>query len=253
MARGRAWLAVCLATLAAACQQATPVPPAAADPAPTVAAPEPVFQRWLDGAGIAFTVPASGKAILVNIPAFELIGFDDGAPVLRSRVIVGSPRNPSPILATYTSAVRFRPSWRPTPEMVASGEYRDRIVPPGSDNPLGLAAVRLQPGLLVYLHDTDRRQLFDQEMRALSHGCIRVQRWDELIAWLLGEQLATVQGWAEGSRTFDVPTPPVPVTIGYFTVFPDDSGTLQRYADVYGRMAAADPTAVPVEVACAGG
>ena len=48
--------------------------------------------------------------------------------------------------------------------MIASGEYRDAVWPPGPNNPLGLAAVRLEPGLLVYLHDTNQRQLFEQDM-----------------------------------------------------------------------------------------
>jgi murein L,D-transpeptidase YcbB/YkuD len=117
--------------------------------------------------------------------------------------------------------------------MVASGEYRDRVWPPGPSNPLGLAAIRLEEGLLVYLHDTNHRELFARDERALSHGCVRVQRWDELIAWLLDTDLATVHAAANGGRTFDQPTPPVPVILGYFTVFPDDAGEPVAYADVY--------------------
>jgi murein L,D-transpeptidase YcbB/YkuD len=119
--------------------------------------------------------------------------------------------------------------------MVASGEYEDRVWPPGPSNPLGLAAVRLEPGLLVYLHDTNQRHLFDREMRALSHGCIRVQKWDELIAWLLDTDLGTVHAHANARRTFDWPTDPVPVLIRYMTVFPGEAGTTVRHADIYGR------------------
>ena len=95
------------------------------------------FQARLDRAGIAYQVPQSGKAILVNIPAFELIAFQDGKPVLRSRVIVGAPWHRTPRLQTYVTTVRFRPTWRPTPSMIASGEYRDRVIPPGINNPSG--------------------------------------------------------------------------------------------------------------------
>lgn len=199
------------------------------------------FQQWLDSNDVPFAVPPTGKAILVNIPAFQLVAFDGGMPVLRSRVIVGTARTQTPIIETFVTAVRFRPTWRPTPDMVASGEYVDGVRPTGPDNPLGLAAVRLEPGLLVYLHDTNRRDLFDQADRALSHGCIRVERWDDLIAWLLDSDLDTVHALADGQRTFDVVTPPVPVFLGYYTAFPDDAGTLHRFVDIYGRDSVQDP------------
>jgi murein L,D-transpeptidase YcbB/YkuD len=193
------------------------------------------FQASLDRLGVPFAVPRKGKAILVNIPAFELITFAEGEPVFRSRVIVGAPWHRTPIMNTYTSVVRFRPTWRPTPSMIASGKYRDRIWPPGLKNPLGLAAIRLHPGFLVYLHDTNHRELFEQDKRALSHGCIRVQRWDEIIAWILDIEIDKVHRRANGSRTVDVAAPNIPVILGYFTKFPDDAGQLVEYEDIYKR------------------
>lgn len=191
------------------------------------------FQTLLDRHDIPLSLPM-GRAILVNIPHFELVAFEDGEPVLRSRIIVGTPWNRTPRIDTYTTRVTFRPSWRPTPEMVASGEYRDEVRPPGENNPLGLAAVRLEPGLLVYLHDTNQRHLFDREMRALSHGCIRVQRWEALIAWLLGQSEDWVRQMAEVPPTKEVEAPAVPVLIRYLTTFPSEDGTLLRYPDIYG-------------------
>ena len=191
------------------------------------------FQKRLDAAGIPLTLP-TGRAILVNIPHFELVAFEDGEPVLRSRIIVGTPWNRTPRIDTFTTRVTFRPSWRPTPAMIASGEYRDEVRPPGENNPLGLAAVRLEPGLLVYLHDTNQRHLFDREMRALSHGCIRVQRWEALIAWLLGQSEDWVRQMAEAPPTKEVEAPMVPVLIRYLTTFPAEDGALQQFPDIYG-------------------
>ncbi len=200
--------------------------------------PEPVvsqFQQWLDSHQIPIAVPQEGKAIVVNIPGYELIAFEDGEPVLTSRVIVGSPRNPTPVMNTYTSVVRFRPTWRPTPDMVRSGEYGDYTRPPGPNNPLGLAALRLEEGLLIYLHSTNRPDLFNRDNRALSHGCVRVERWDELIAWALNIGIDDVHENANGGRTFDWPAHGIPVTLGYYTRFPDQTGTVRQYADIYGR------------------
>jgi murein L,D-transpeptidase YcbB/YkuD len=211
---------------------------------PTAAGPSPSrFQRHLDRLGIPLQLPPRGKMILVNIPAFELIAFEDAEPVLTSRIIVGAPWHPTPVLRTHTTAVRFRPTWRPTPAMVRSGEYEDKVWPPGRKNPLGLAAIRLGPGLLVYLHDTNRRDLFGRDDRALSHGCIRVQHWDELVAWVLGIEIAEVHRLANGRRTFDYPAAPIPVILGYYTIFPDAAGRPVSHADVYERSAsAAEPS-----------
>lgn len=213
------------------------------------------FQSQLDRAGVAYQIPQTGKAILVNIPSFELIAFDNGVPVLRSRVIVGAPWHRTPRLQTYVSAVRFRPTWRPTASMIASGEYTDRIRQPGLDNPLGLAAVRLEPGLLVYLHDTNRRELFERTDRALSHGCVRVERWDALVAFVLELDVSRVHELAYGRRTFDAPAQPIPVELGYFTRFPDEIGQIGTHPDVYGLSAAAilsEPDNTMIALGCAG-
>jgi murein L,D-transpeptidase YcbB/YkuD len=225
--------------------------PARAEPTealqPSVSTEPSDFQEALDRIGIPLELPRNGKAIIVNIPAFELIAFADGRPVLRSRVIVGAPWHRTPILSTYTTTVRFRPTWRPTPAMIASGEHRDRVWPPGLSNPLGLAAIRLEEGLLVYLHDTNHRELFARENRALSHGCVRVELWDQLIAWLMEFDLQTVHRLANGRATFDVPTPPVPVILGYFMVFPDAVGEPVRYEDIYGLGDSAPVPAINLE------
>ena len=207
------------------------------------------FQTQLDRAGVPYQIPPFGKAILVNIPAYELIAFDQGVPVLRSSVIVGAPWHRTPRLNTHVSTIRFRPTWRPTRSMIASGEYADRVWPAGPNNPLGLAAVRLQSGLLVYLPDTNNREKFNNEYRALSHGCVRVQQWDKLVAFVLGMDLAEVHRLANGRRTFDAPAPPIPVTLGYFTRFPNAAGQIVDHPDIY-NLGRAQTSALPNEAAC---
>ncbi|MDJ0637969.1 MAG: L,D-transpeptidase family protein [Paracoccaceae bacterium] len=193
------------------------------------------LQRRLDLHGIDLSLPARGKLILVNVPAFELVAIEDGQEAFRSRIIVGKPATPTPLIDTRVTAVRFRPSWRPTPSMVASGEYEDRVWPPGDNNPLGLAAIRLEPPLLVYLHDTNQRHLFERDYRAISHGCIRVERWDWLAAWVLDVPLANVLARAHGSTTHDLTAPGIPVVIRYYTRFPDPNGQVRSFPDIYRR------------------
>ena len=195
------------------------------------------FQQLMDRHDIPLRVPQKGKAIVVNIPSYELIALEDGEAVLRSRVIVGRDvdGDRTPMVDTETSVVRFRPTWRPTPSMVRSGKYKDRRWPAGPRNPLGLLAIRLEPGMLIYLHGTNQPKLFDREERALSGGCIRVERWDEIAAWVLDLDTDEVRRAANGSRTFDMDTQGVPVLFRYFTAFPDAEGVLRTHMDVYRR------------------
>ena len=191
------------------------------------------FQEQLHAYGIPLTLP-DGRAILVNIPSYELIAFEDGKPVFRSRVIVGKPETPTPTIDTVTSSVVFWPSWRPTPDMIASGEVPDRVFPPGPGNPMGALVVTLDSRWGIAMHDTNQRHLFERERRAYSHGCIRVERWDKLAAWLLDRDENWIRAMAAGPKTQRVSTPRVPVLIRYLTSFPATDGTLQMYSDVYG-------------------
>lgn len=142
-----------------------------------------------------------GRAMLYAVEGLRL--------VLVSRVIVGAPRYPTPRADSVLSHVRFRPTWRPTPEMVASGRYEDGLRPPGPQNPLGLAAIHYADGGLVYLHGTNQPQLFERERRALSNGCVRVETLNALVAWVLDWHPDAVAQAMHGRRTFDTPTLPI--------------------------------------------
>ena len=85
----------------------------------------------------------------------------------------------------------------------------------------------------------------------LSHGCVRVQKWDVLAAWILGVDVEDVHARTKRGRNVDVPAPPIPVTLGYFTRFPDDDGTLRTFDDVYGLgPAAPSAEAGPPDTGC---
>ena len=191
------------------------------------------FQKKLDGLGLPLKLPP-GRAILINIPSYELIALEDGVPVFRSPVIIGKPETRTPRIDTATESVIFLPSWRPTPTMVARGEVPDRIFPPGPGNPMGLLVVTLDTHLDIALHDTNQRYLFERDRRAFSHGCIRVQKWEKLAAWLLNRDEEWIQEMVTGSSSRQLGTARVPVLIRHFTVFPKEDGSTGKYADVYG-------------------
>jgi murein L,D-transpeptidase YcbB/YkuD len=112
---------------------------------------------------------------------------------------------------------------------------------PGPDNPLGRVKLDIPNRFDVYLHDTPTRALFARPVRTASHGCIRVERADDLAVHVLEDE---AQGWTrqrladalDAGETQRIPlTRPLPVYILYWTAFVEPDGSVQFRADVYGR------------------
>ncbi|WP_199119407.1 L,D-transpeptidase family protein [Pedobacter sp. ASV28] len=55
----------------------------------------------------------------------------------------------------------------------------------GCDNALGVVVFRFANAFDIYLHDTPEQRLFNEDKRALSHGCVRVQHAEQLAGLLL--------------------------------------------------------------------
>jgi murein L,D-transpeptidase YcbB/YkuD len=118
--------------------------------------------------------------------------------------------------------------------------FKYRIVQkPGKTNPMGRMKFMLPNPLFIYLHDTPASFLFASKDRALSHGCIRVERPDELAHYLL----AGNQGWnaAKLNQYTRLKDPKrvnlarkLPIAITYHTAWVDQAGRLNLRPDVYG-------------------
>lgn len=114
--------------------------------------------------------------------------------------------------------------------------------PPGPGNALGRVKFMFPNQWNIYLHDTPSRSLFAREVRAFSHGCVRVHRPLELGYHLLAPQVPDSQSYfdsilASGTETrVDLETE-VPVHIVYWTAWVSEEGRPQYRRDVYGRNA----------------
>ena len=82
---------------------------------------------------------------------------------------------------------------------------------PGPANSLGHYKFDLPNGDGIYLHDTPKKELFAQDERKLSHGCVRLEDAERLARWLLGTDppASTVP-----EQNVLLPKP-VPITISY--------------------------------------
>ncbi|MEZ5871564.1 MAG: L,D-transpeptidase family protein [Nitratireductor sp.] len=124
---------------------------------------------------------------------------------------------------------------------VSGKNFPYRIVQPaGPDNVLGVVKFLFPNKFNVYLHDTSSRQLFDKSDRALSHGCIRVDKpveWAALLYKLDGSVTRNqIDGTIASGKTAQAKfRKPIPVHLGYFTVWMGDDGKLYGFNDVYGR------------------
>ena len=193
--------------------------------------------------GLAFD-HTRGRCILANIAAAEVIAFQDGAEVLRSRAIVGAPRTPTPRLTSVVPSVRLNPPWYVPASIAptigaATGSFRlvngTLVQPPGPRNPLGPVRIGLEASDGVYLHGTSDPRLFARERRALSHGCVRVERAVDLAAWVLDMPPDLVRALVATGRTRElVPPDEVRAALAYLTAWPGEDGRLVLHPDPYG-------------------
>ncbi|MGO4451009.1 murein L,D-transpeptidase [Phyllobacterium sp. TAF24] len=107
---------------------------------------------------------------------------------------------------------------------------------PSLDNALGELKILFPNSHDIYMHDTPAKSYFKKDMRALSHGCIRLERPRDMAAAVLGvpvEELNQYFGKNEKSvRVKDQ----LPVYVSYFTAWPDaKTGAIQYFDDVYQR------------------
>lgn len=203
------------------------------------------------------------RYIYVNVPAFHLDAYENGRPVLSMKVIVGQQYadQATPAFADSMTYLEFAPYWN-VPEKIAEEELwpkinadpgylerneyeivNDRGGPrirqrPGKKNALGTVKFIFPNDLNIYLHDTPDHSLFDRDVRAFSHGCIRVAKPLELAKYAL----AGNSGWTEdrierattGPNRQVVLKKKIPVYIVYFTAYVRD-GTLWFANDLYER------------------
>lgn len=218
--------------------------------------------------------PGAGRTIVVDMPSQHLACYVDGQIELESRVVVGDPGWQTPDLDTSIAFVRFNPTWTVPESILKARSWRQKLAnspeyfsrldflveldgqmvepieasaranevgrfvqQPGAGNALGAVKLGLAAGGAVYLHDTNDPAAFDEESRALSHGCVRVERALDLACWVLGIEVGEGEGLISSddrSNRSDLPSP-VRVVTTYFTAWPAADGAVQYYPDIYGR------------------
>ncbi len=108
--------------------------------------------------------------------------------------------------------------------------------PPGRKNALGHIKFLFPNSHSIYMHDTPARSLFKRKRRAFSHGCVRVQDPLTMAELVTGLDRNTIESKIDSGRNERLRLKrKIPVHLVYFTAWPDDSGRIRFYPDVYGR------------------
>ena len=208
--------------------------------------------------------------VVVNIPDFTLGVYKSDARVWHTRIVVGKPGNlATPLLSETMKFLTINPTWNVPPSIIRN-EYlpaleRDpgaleriglrvsnnpdgslRVYqPPGERNALGRIRFNFPNQFLVYQHDTSDKKLFARDVRAFSHGCMRVQDPEKYAEVLLSlsqpEDNFTVARirslYGDQERTINLKQP-IPVHVTYQTAFVDEKGQLNFRQDIYSLDAA---------------
>jgi murein L,D-transpeptidase YcbB/YkuD len=219
-----------------------------------------------------------GEAILVNVPSFELVYHKGADTLFTTKVIVGTLKHQTPVFTAPLSYLVFSPYWNIPPSIaknetlpairknanylqrnnmevvntagqpLTSSQVNWNAKPfpylirqkPGESNALGQVKFMFPNPNNVYLHDTPAKQLFDQDLRAFSHGCIRMAQPRDFAELLLKNS----EGWtsekvglAMGQDKEKIVNLPykIPVGIVYFTFWTEANGKPRFFVDIYKR------------------
>jgi L,D-transpeptidase YcbB len=116
---------------------------------------------------------------------------------------------------------------------------------PGPRNSLGLVKFMFPNQYDIYMHSTPETQLFARSRRDFSHGCVRVQKPEDLAVWVLtGQKDKDGEDWdidkvheamnsGPDSRAVTLKTQ-IPVVIFYLTARVDEDGSVDFFDDIYG-------------------
>lgn len=218
------------------------------------------------------------RYIAVNVPSFNLKVVEKDSVVLESRVIIGKPETPTPNIKSVIHSFIIYPYWHVPKSIVKEilpaiqqdtiylKKHNYQVIDnngkliknstidwkkftpedfpyilrqrEGSENTMGVIKFVFPNNYGVYLHDTNARRLFSKSDRALSHGCIRVQKAVDLAKYLAKDDdtyvdAADLEQYLMVQKRLEVKVvKPIPVHLNYFTIQPQGDSVI-FFRDLY--------------------
>ena len=217
------------------------------------------------------------KYVYVNIPAYKLRIIDSFNIVRTFKVVVGTPWSQTPMLNSDLEYFTTTPDWY-VPHSISSKEIlpkvkkdstylarhnyiilnKDRIPvsqvdwstvetsnfnfflqqTPGAGNAMGKIKFYFENPYTVFIHDTNEREKFNKDIRAYSHGCMRLHEPGEFASELLRlekrEIADSIQTWLDNKvRKVIRFNEKIPLYVRYVTCEADHKGHIVFYPDIY--------------------
>lgn len=213
--------------------------------------------------------------VFINEPAFTASFIDGSEEKLKMRVVIGKPTNQTAFFYKDAQQVDYNPYWgvpqsiivnEMLPRLRSDPGYLDRAgyevtdskgrrissssidwgaygsnVPfdvrqtPSEANALGELKILFPNKHAIYMHDTPQKALFKQDMRAFSHGCVRLADPRGMAAAVLGTTTDYIAEKLKQGHSSEKVTRRIPVYVSYFTAWPTLSGKVEYFADIYDR------------------
>lgn len=213
--------------------------------------------------------------VFINQPAFTASYIDGGEEKLKTRAVIGRVTNQTAFFYDHIQQVDYNPYWgipqsilvnemlprlRRDPGYLDRAGYevtdaRGRRVPsaavdwgaygakipfnvrqlPSEANALGELKILFPNKHAIYMHDTPQKAFFQRDMRALSHGCVRLQDPRGMAAAVLGTSVGYIADKLKKGHSSEKVTRNIPVYVAYFTAWPDMSGKVEYFDDIYDR------------------
>ncbi|AWM14062.1 peptidoglycan-binding protein [Flavobacterium sediminis] len=163
--------------------------------------------------------------LIANLPEYKIYYIVNKDTISVHNIVVGKPSRKTPVLTSKLSNFVFNPTWTVPPTIIKEDltpsasknrEYFERnritifnksgeVIAPsdwnpekaktfryvqtsGYNNSLGLVKFNFPNRHLVYLHDTNHRDYFSRETRALSSGCVRIEKPLDLAEMILKKE-----------------------------------------------------------------
>jgi murein L,D-transpeptidase YcbB/YkuD len=213
--------------------------------------------------------------VFINEPAFTASYIEGGEEKLKTRAVVGKTTNQTSFFYDEIEQVDFHPYWgvpqsiivnEMLPRLRSDPGYLDRAgyevtdakgrrIPssainwgaygstvhysvrqlPSEANALGELKILFPNKHAIYMHDTPQKSLFERDVRAFSHGCVRLQDPRGMAAAVLGKTVDEIAEKLKHGHSTEKVTRKIPVYVAYFTAWPDMSGKVEYFSDIYGR------------------
>lgn len=230
------------------------------------------LQRWRESE----VRPDEPTYVRVNLPEFMMEVWTDGALARKHRIVCGNNNwdvdpdaqiegrlNRTKLFTAAIETVVINPRWHvparirkleldfellDDPAYYQKNKFVVKTLPDGreliyqdagDDNALGRVKFVFPNPYGIFMHDTNLKKYFDREIRAFSHGCIRLQDPFEVANLLLERVNGITPDQVQAMKAKEDPRDvklktPVPIFIEYNSVGVDPEGRMMFFADHYG-------------------